>query len=469
MKAGQPGKEDRILPVPDPVLSYWLSQPHKYSNVRSTSSLPASCDIAIIGSGMAGIVTAYHILKGSPRDKIPNVVILEARELCSGATARNGGHTKVKTATLANLDPGFRTEFQKYVLDVIDALKRIVDEEDLDCEFELRRSFDVFCDGGEAREMKRVYDDAVRQGEGWTKHVTCLDERRAEQVTSIKGAKVAFSVPAASLWPYKFVTQLVERLVERYPDSVNVQTNTAVQKVEPEEGGSSNDGGVNLLTTSRGVLRAKKVVFATNAYTAGLLPLFKEVIVPIKGMASHHHVPSGKQVHPHLNQTYNIHFAPDSQGATGVDYLNPRPDGGIVVGGGNWLYKTDRAVWYDNFDDSKRFSERVEGHWSDYMQSTFLGWEESKAETDHIWVGIMGVTPDGLPHVGRVPQHRGVGGSQWVLAGFNGGGMALIGTAAKAVAKMVLEDKDFDDVEGEFGLLRGFKTGGERLKKHGER
>lgn len=43
--------------------------------------------------------------------------------------------------------------------------------------------------------------------------------------------------------------------------------------------------------------------------------------------------------------------------------------------------------------------------------------------------------------------------------------MGLIGTAAKAVAKMVREDKDFDDVKGEFGLLRQFKTCLERLEK----
>src|SRR5690348_7343504 len=52
----------QILPVPNPVPSYWLSQPSPHANLRSTPRLPETCAIAIIGSGMAGILTLYHIL-----------------------------------------------------------------------------------------------------------------------------------------------------------------------------------------------------------------------------------------------------------------------------------------------------------------------------------------------------------------------------------------------------------------------
>lgn len=71
-----------------------------------------------------------------------------------------------------------------------------------------------------------------------------------------------------------------------------------------------------------------------------------------------------------------------------------------------------------------------------------------------------------MPHIGRVPprdkrdkQQQ----QQWMLAGFNGGGMALIPLAAKAVAKMVLQDLDFEHVQDEFGLLEGMGTGDARM------
>lgn len=71
----------------------------------------------------------------------------------------------------------------------------------------------------------------------------------------------------------------------------------------------------------------------------------------------------------------------------------------------------------------------------------------------------MGRTEDGMPFVGRVPRESGV----WVLAGFNGGGMAVIAVAAKAVGGMVVGDKGFEEVwEGE-GLLPGMGCEGGRL------
>lgn len=80
------------LPVPNSTTSFWRSSPHPLDNHRSTPDVPSQVDIAVIGAGYAGVSTVYHILniakaKGTPP---PNIVILEAREACSGATGRNG-------------------------------------------------------------------------------------------------------------------------------------------------------------------------------------------------------------------------------------------------------------------------------------------------------------------------------------------------------------------------------------------
>ena len=84
-----PLKRPQLLPVSNATLSYWRTEPHRIDEYRSTEQLPAECDIAIIGSGMAGVATAYHLAKlsGTP---MPSMVMLEARQVCSGATGRNG-------------------------------------------------------------------------------------------------------------------------------------------------------------------------------------------------------------------------------------------------------------------------------------------------------------------------------------------------------------------------------------------
>lgn len=68
----------------------------------------------------------------------------------------------------------------------------------------------------------------------------------------------------------------------------------------------------------------------------------------------------------------------------------------------------------------------------------------------------MGATPDGVPHVGQVPDTH----NQWILAGFNGGGMPLIFTAARGVADMVCNGTSF----AEAGILPMFQTTAERLE-----
>lgn len=76
------------FPVPNSTVSFWRAQPDELDDHRSTESLPSECDIVIIGAGYAGASVAYHLLKDNPTP--PSIVMLEARQACSGATGRNG-------------------------------------------------------------------------------------------------------------------------------------------------------------------------------------------------------------------------------------------------------------------------------------------------------------------------------------------------------------------------------------------
>jgi hypothetical protein len=87
------------LPNPKPVQTYWLNDPPYPELVNITSSsLQRTADVAIIGSGIAGAAVARSVLHERRRGKTrtdEKVVVLDARQLSSGATARNGGHIKV--------------------------------------------------------------------------------------------------------------------------------------------------------------------------------------------------------------------------------------------------------------------------------------------------------------------------------------------------------------------------------------
>jgi hypothetical protein len=75
-----------------PTLPFWRTELHELDEHRSTLDLPSTYDILIIGGVYAGITAAYHLLCGenANTDTKPTVVLCEARQACSGVTARNG-------------------------------------------------------------------------------------------------------------------------------------------------------------------------------------------------------------------------------------------------------------------------------------------------------------------------------------------------------------------------------------------
>jgi hypothetical protein len=85
------------LPVSFPTPSYWLEDPPFAHLVDAQSTaLPPSADIVIIGSGITAAAIARTILAETSRKDQPiKITVLEARQLCSGATGRNGGHIKL--------------------------------------------------------------------------------------------------------------------------------------------------------------------------------------------------------------------------------------------------------------------------------------------------------------------------------------------------------------------------------------
>ncbi|KAH7381022.1 hypothetical protein BKA64DRAFT_685513 [Cadophora sp. MPI-SDFR-AT-0126] len=90
------------LPRANPTTSYWQDPPDpEISDYLSSPTVPETADIVIIGSGITGAGIAWNLLgedqelhaRDNENGK-EKIVMLEARQACSGATGRNGGHTK---------------------------------------------------------------------------------------------------------------------------------------------------------------------------------------------------------------------------------------------------------------------------------------------------------------------------------------------------------------------------------------
>jgi glycine/D-amino acid oxidase-like deaminating enzyme len=158
---------------------------------------------------------------------------------------------------------------------------------------------------------------------------------------------------------------------------VNLQTHTTVTGISESQ---DLNGYYTITIQNRGTMKAKNIVFATNAYTAGIAPQFTTKIVPVRGICSR--IVAPKETTPVMTTSSCVRFGPGI-----YDYLIPRADGSIVVGGAKQGFWNDAPEeWYGNVDDSKLI-EPAKDYFDDYMQRTFKGWENSGAKVDKIWTG----------------------------------------------------------------------------------
>lgn len=173
------------------------------------------------------------------------------------------------------------------------------------------------------------------------------------------------SYTSGHLFPYKFILHLLSKVVDA---GVNLQTHTPVTDVQ----------GTTLLTP-RGSLTAKKIIYATNGYTPSVLPEYACKIVPSRGICCH--IKPGKTPAPFLRNSYIIRWS-----ATEYEYLVPRSDGTIVVGGARSRFYHDLDSWYNNVNDD-RLIDSAKTYFDGYMQRVFPAWKDSGAYTSQVWTG----------------------------------------------------------------------------------
>lgn len=421
------------LPVANSTKPFWRSSPDELDNHRSSEQLPAKADVVIIGAGYAGASIAHHLLEQiGERSQKPAIVILEAREACSGATGRNGkpqshinnqrdllkllgGHLKPDpytraAAALTSHGKEAAEEVASFEARHLDEVPRLIRREGIDCDYVRTRATDVCLYQQGADEIKAKIERLRQADISTVDDVFSSSPEKAEAASGIKGAKGTFTYTAGTVWPYKLILHLLGKAISR---GVNLQTHTPVTSIDR----SSESEGCWKVKTDRGSIEAKKVVFATNAYSSALLPEFAIHIVPVRGICSR--IISPKVDGPFINNSYILRFN-DYE----YDYLIPRQDGSIVVGGARRDYYNDLGEWFGNSDDSK-LMENAKGYFDGYMQRHFQGWEDSGAFTDSVWTGSKSysTSPIAIANNGRshgiqlrwIPSRRGHSRQAWTI------------------------------------------------------
>lgn len=184
--------QSEYLPVQESSDSFWQQDANELSAWRPTSSIPQTSDIVIIGAGCAGVATAYHLLKkldqyGAVQQPL-SITIFDARGPCSGATGRNGGHlrpdlygripTHIRRAGAAQ-----GSEVARFEIANLFAIKKVIEEEKIDCDFTLSRVIDVWCNREAAQRAKANYDAMVNLNLDYMMDVCFVTSEKAERVS----------------------------------------------------------------------------------------------------------------------------------------------------------------------------------------------------------------------------------------------------------------------------------------------
>jgi len=251
--------------------------PYWYDDADEPESNPTlvrteSCDLCIVGGGYTGLWTA---IIAKERDPSRDVVLIEAHEIGSAASGRNGGFMDASlTHGIANGMSRYPDEIhvlEDLGLDNLNQIEAAIERYGIDCDYERTGAIDVATTKSPAsyvEELREEYGQMRTLGE----RVVWLDrdEMRAEIHSPLYAAglwrtnRAALVDPARLVWGLKAAAESL---------GVRIYEDTKATEIE-------RDGVGVLVTTPLGRVRAGKVALATNAFPP-LLRRLRHYIVPV--------------------------------------------------------------------------------------------------------------------------------------------------------------------------------------------
>lgn len=396
--------------------SFWLSTYGPYTpNPPVQGDL--TVDVAIIGGGVTGLSTAYHLRREEPAMR---VAVLEAEVVGYGASGRNGGFSM----TLFGLEPAVtkalfghqRTaEAHCYMERAVDYVDALVREHNLQSDY----SFPGFLRAATTPGyVKRIQHDLEILTSMGVTGIEWIDaDRLREQVNSPLFLGGWWEPRCGLLNPARQVREL-KRLAQQF--GAEVYEGAPVTGVRR--------GARFTLATPGGAVTADKIVFASNAYSH-LIPQLRS-----------------KQVPAFTHMTVTEPLTPEQLGTMGwknrqgiedarnlVHYFRLTPDNRLAMGG------SDVTIAFGR-DMERDLNARVFADLERDVGRMFPGLKGVKFT--HRWGGPVSVPLDMAPAIGSVGDARAV-----YSLGCVGHGVSMSHLNGRTVADLILERRtDLTDV-----------------------
>ncbi len=362
-------------------------------------------DIVIIGGGIAGISTAYWLMK---EDQGLKVALVEKGELACGATGRNAGFITCGSVEHFNRLVGTHgaekaLEIWKFSEENLKLLEdHIIKEKEQKLQFERKGSFSLASTYEEFSELKKSYDLMNELGI----NVEILDqdsiEKRLNTYGFVGGIKY---LDDASVHPVLLLEEILSHFKES--DSFSLFENSEVFRIEQIK-------ELKRVHTKSGKIDAPVVIMATNGYSTQLHPYFSDKIYPTRGQI----LATGPLPNILEGPCY-ANFV--------LDYFRQTPTGEVVIGGFRQL-KKDTEVGY-----SDEVTDVIQDALVDFLNKHIPSIKGT--DITHRWSGIMGFSADGQPMVGSIPSDPQI----YFIGGFTAHGMGLAFKSGKCLVDLLFD------------------------------
>jgi gamma-glutamylputrescine oxidase len=384
-----------------------------------------SCDVAVVGGGLAGLSAALELVQRGF-----SVTLLEAREVGSGASGRNGGQAIHGLACDMDVVEGqLGLDAARSVWDMtiesLDLMRARIARHAIDCDWQ-DGQLSVATSARKGTALA-AWADRLERVYGYPMQRIGVPEMR-HWIASERYHSGALDRRSGHLHPLRYSIGLARAAAEA---GVRVHEHSEVVKIE--------HGARVRLRTAGGAVQARHVLLAGNVYLQDLVPELQARIMPVgtyiacterlaKALAD--------ELIPSRAAVCDTNFV--------LDYFRTTADDRMLYGG-RVSYST---VTPANLGETMRRR----------MVGTFPQLAGTKVE--FAWGGFVDISMNRAPDFGRLPAHGPYAPNVYYLQGFSGHGLALTGLAGKLVAEAIAGDASRFDV---FARVRHLPFPGGRM------
>ncbi len=393
---------------------FWQEDPRLQETIpcETIDKLDSHVDIAIVGAGYSGLSAALTLARAGKQ-----VIVLEADQIGSGCSGRNGGligasFHKLGISALKRLY-GYDRMLQ-ILNESIAGYRFLIDfirKEQIDCELKL-------CGRFRGASHPKHYDAMAREIDILSRLLDLNADMipKSEQHQEIGSDRYfggALYHQDGNLHPALLVHGIARRVVE---SGALIFTDARVSSIVKNR----KSFQININDQK---LHANDVIIATNGYTGDEFKSFKRRLLPIR---------SSMIATEELDTTVIRSLSPNLRSHVGterlVQYYRPSPDGRRMLFGARSTVQADNPQRY-----------------MPYLRSCLVHIypQLADAEITHAWSGVVAYTLDHIPHIG---VHNGM----HYAMGYCGSGVARATYFGNKIALKLLGDDEgrtvFDDL-----------------------